>query len=45
MGGGLVDYDKTAELVIREIRSEKFGPLSFERPSDFIKDEEGNSKE
>ncbi|NHM29775.1 ribosome biogenesis GTPase YlqF [Neobacillus terrae] len=45
MGGGLVDYDKTAELVIREIRSEKFGPLSFERPSDFIKNEEENSKE
>lgn len=34
MGGGLVDYDKVAELVIREIRSEKFGPLSFERPGD-----------
>ncbi|WP_462409253.1 ribosome biogenesis GTPase YlqF [Neobacillus sp. Marseille-QA0830] len=32
-GGGIVDYDKVAELVIREIRSEKFGPLSFERPS------------
>jgi ribosome biogenesis GTPase A len=39
MGGGLVDYDKVAELVIREIRSEKFGPLSFERPSDLIKEE------
>ncbi|MED3624245.1 ribosome biogenesis GTPase YlqF [Neobacillus thermocopriae] len=34
MGGGMVDYDKVAELVIREIRSEKFGPLSFERPRD-----------
>jgi ribosome biogenesis GTPase A len=39
MGGGLVDYDKVAELVIREIRSEKFGPLSFERPRDLIKEE------
>ena len=29
-GGGLVDYDKTAELVVREIRSEKMGPLTFE---------------
>lgn len=38
MGGGLVDYDKVAELVIREIRSEKFGPLTFERPEDFIID-------
>lgn len=35
MGGGMVDYDKTAELVIREIRTEKFGPLSFEKPEDF----------
>ncbi|MGG3560145.1 ribosome biogenesis GTPase YlqF [Neobacillus rhizosphaerae] len=40
MGGGLVDYDKVAELVIREIRSEKFGRLTFERPNDFLKVEE-----
>ena len=40
MGGGLVDYDKVAELVIREIRSEKFGPLSFESPKDLIPAEE-----
>jgi ribosome biogenesis GTPase A len=33
--GGVVDYDKVSDLVIREIRSEKFGPLTFERPSDF----------
>ena len=33
-GGGLVDYDKTAELVVREIRSEKMGPLTFELPDD-----------
>ncbi|MFE8699056.1 ribosome biogenesis GTPase YlqF [Cytobacillus sp. FJAT-54145] len=32
MGGGEVDYDKVAELVIREIRTELFGPLSFEKP-------------
>jgi ribosome biogenesis GTPase A len=32
--GGVVDYDKVSELVIREIRSEKFGPITFERPSD-----------
>lgn len=32
MSGGEVDYDKVAELVIRDIRSEHFGPLSFERP-------------
>ncbi|MGD6842006.1 ribosome biogenesis GTPase YlqF [Bacillus infantis] len=35
MGGGEVDYDKVAELIIREIRTEKLGPLSFEHPSDF----------
>ncbi|GHH96540.1 ribosome biogenesis GTPase YlqF [Neobacillus kokaensis] len=35
MGGGMVDYDKVAELVIREFRSEKFGPISLEKPSDF----------
>ena len=33
-GGGLVDYDKTAELVVREIRSEKMGPLTFEVPGE-----------
>ncbi|WP_339145791.1 MULTISPECIES: ribosome biogenesis GTPase YlqF [unclassified Sutcliffiella] len=32
MSGGLIDYDKTAELIIREIRSEKLGKLSLERP-------------
>ncbi|MEW9050679.1 MAG: ribosome biogenesis GTPase YlqF [Neobacillus sp.] len=36
--GGEVDYDKVSELVIREIRSEKFGPVTFERPSDFSHD-------
>ncbi|MDP4103810.1 MAG: ribosome biogenesis GTPase YlqF [Bacillota bacterium] len=32
MSGGLIDYDKTAELVVREIRSEKFGPVTFDIP-------------
>jgi ribosome biogenesis GTPase A len=36
MSGGLIDYDKTAELIVREIRSEKFGPLTFEVPEQFI---------
>ncbi|KZZ82867.1 ribosome biogenesis GTPase YlqF [Bacillus sp. SJS] len=36
MSGGIVDYDKTSELVLREIRSEKLGPLSFERPGEEI---------
>ena len=30
--GGLVDYDKTAELVIREVRAERLGRLTFENP-------------
>ncbi|MFY0759062.1 ribosome biogenesis GTPase YlqF [Metabacillus dongyingensis] len=30
MSGGWVDYDKTSELLLREIRSEKLGRLSFE---------------
>jgi ribosome biogenesis GTPase A len=38
--GGIVDYDKVSELVIREIRSEKFGPLTFERPKDLLAKQE-----
>jgi ribosome biogenesis GTPase A len=33
--GGEVDYDKAAEIILRDIRSEKLGGLSFERPSDY----------
>ncbi|KWW10899.1 MULTISPECIES: ribosome biogenesis GTPase YlqF [Peribacillus] len=36
--GGFIDYDKTAELVVREIRSEKMGPLTFEVPMDYEED-------
>lgn len=43
VGGGEVDYDKVAELVIREIRLEKLGHLSFEKPSDLqVEEEESN---
>jgi len=35
-GGGIVDYDKVSELVIKEIRSEKFGRITLERPDDII---------
>jgi ribosome biogenesis GTPase A len=38
-GGGLVDYDKVSELVVREIRSEKFGRISLESPKDLNKEE------
>ena len=27
-----IDYDKVTEFIIRDIRNEKFGPLSLERP-------------
>jgi ribosome biogenesis GTPase A len=32
MGGGIVDYDKTAELVLRELRAGKLGRITFEEP-------------
>ncbi|WP_071459425.1 ribosome biogenesis GTPase YlqF [Bacillus massilinigeriensis] len=32
MSGGETDYDKVAELVIRDLRGEKLGAVSFERP-------------
>ena len=44
MGGGIVDYDKVAKLVIRELRSEQFGPLSFEKPEDFLVSENEHEK-
>ncbi|KXZ22150.1 ribosome biogenesis GTPase YlqF [Bacillus nakamurai] len=34
MSGGHIDYDKTTEVIIRDIRTEKFGRLSFEKPSE-----------
>jgi ribosome biogenesis GTPase A len=34
MSGGLVNYDKVAELVLREIRTEKLGALTFELPKE-----------
>lgn len=34
MGGGQIDYDKVTELVIREFRTEKWGPISLEHPND-----------
>ncbi|MDG4655915.1 ribosome biogenesis GTPase YlqF [Ectobacillus antri] len=32
MGGGMIDYDKTAELVLRELRAGKIGRFTFEDP-------------
>ena len=38
VSGGYIDYDKTAELVLRELRSEKLGPISFEEPKEEVVD-------
>ena len=32
MGNREIDYDKVTDLIIRDIRNEKLGPLSLERP-------------
>ncbi|RDI47478.1 ribosome biogenesis GTPase YlqF [Falsibacillus pallidus] len=42
-GGGEVDYDKTAELIIRDIRSEKIGPLTFDLPEQINMNEESEN--
>lgn len=34
MGRGMVDYDKTAQMLLRELRSGKIGAISLERPDD-----------
>ncbi len=40
LGGGLVDYDKTAELVLRELRAGKLGRLTLEQPGEALVAEE-----
>jgi ribosome biogenesis GTPase A len=40
MGGGLIDYDKTSELILRELRGGKLGKFTLETPEDWIEDEE-----
>ncbi|MBH0161004.1 MULTISPECIES: ribosome biogenesis GTPase YlqF [Fictibacillus] len=35
MSGGEVDLEKTAEIVLRDLRAEKLGRLSYERPNEF----------
>lgn len=34
VSGGLIDYDKVSELLLREFRSGKLGEISLERPDD-----------
>ena len=38
--GGYVDYDKAAEMIIRELRSGKLGRISFETPDDIEGEDE-----
>lgn len=33
MGGGVVDYDKTAEVIIRDVRAGKLGRITFDTPN------------
>ncbi|CAM3416508.1 ribosome biogenesis GTPase YlqF [Cytobacillus oceanisediminis] len=40
MGGGEIDYDKVTELVIREFRSEKLGPITLELPQEMAEKSE-----
>lgn len=35
MSGGMVDYDRCAEMLLREYRTEKLGKITLERPGDF----------
>ncbi|PKR78603.1 ribosome biogenesis GTPase YlqF [Halalkalibacillus sediminis] len=32
MGGGMVDYEKTAEIIIQDLRSGKLGPFTLDHP-------------
>lgn len=34
-GGGLIDYDKTSELILRELRGGRLGKLTLETPKDW----------
>ncbi len=36
MSGGKVDYDRTAEMLLREFRSLMLGPITLEQPGDFL---------
>lgn len=36
MSGGYIDYDRCAEMVLREFRSATLGPISLENPGDFL---------
>lgn len=38
--GGIIDYQKASELLIRELRSGKIGRISFETPKDIMAEDE-----
>ncbi|WP_175988952.1 ribosome biogenesis GTPase YlqF [Bacillus sp. Marseille-Q1617] len=40
MGGGQVDYDKTSEVIIRDIRSVQLGPMTFDMIEELESEEE-----
>jgi ribosome biogenesis GTPase A len=39
VSGGEIDYDKAAEIFLRELRSGKLGTVSLERPADWEREE------
>jgi ribosome biogenesis GTPase A len=40
MGGGEVDYDKTSEVIIRDIRNVQLGPMTFDMIEEIQSDDE-----
>jgi ribosome biogenesis GTPase A len=32
MSGGYIDYDRVSEIIVRDYRSQKLGPLTLELP-------------
>ncbi|MGD6803002.1 ribosome biogenesis GTPase YlqF [Rossellomorea vietnamensis] len=40
IAGGGVDYDKTSDLIVRDIRSERLGKITFDIPGDFTEAEQ-----
>ena len=39
MAGGMIDYDKTAEIILHDIRNMKLGRLTLETPLDIHSEE------
>lgn len=35
LSGGIIDYDKTAEVVLRDLRAGKLGRITFEEPDEY----------